>query len=92
MIVLDELGHTTTPSREDLADAVADVGVVAVPYRLLDEGKDLPAWHHLVSGSRNTIHEQGRSVRGATDSEEGVAEPDLVKRIVVWPGEPGAEN
>ena len=61
-------------------------------YRLLDEGKDLPAWHHLVSGDRDTIHEQGRSVRGATDSEEGVAEPELVKRIVVWPGEPGAEN
>ena len=61
-------------------------------YRLLSEGKDLPDWHHLVSGSRDTVHEQGRSVQGATETEEGVAEEDLVKRIVLWPGEPGGEG
>ena len=60
-------------------------------YRLLDEGKDLPAWHHLVSGDRDTIHDQGWSVQGATVSEERVPDANLVKRIVLWPGEPGAD-
>ncbi|MGQ5702158.1 YcgN family cysteine cluster protein [Sandaracinobacteroides sp. A072] len=38
-------------------------------YRLVEEGKPLPAWHHLVSGSRDTVHEAGASIRGWTVSE-----------------------
>ena len=60
-------------------------------YRLLSEGKPLPDWHHLVSGSRDTVHAAGLSVQNATQSEDEVAEEALVKRIVLWPGEPGAE-
>ena len=32
-------------------------------YRLVSEGKDLPDHHHLVSGSRQTIHDVGMSVQ-----------------------------
>ena len=33
-------------------------------YRLLAEGKDLPLWHPLVSGSAQTLTESGNSIRG----------------------------
>jgi len=57
-------------------------------YRLIAEGKDLPDYHHLVSGDKNTIHEQGMSVQDAVISEIAVHEDDLPSFIVQWPGEP----
>jgi len=57
-------------------------------YRILANGGELPSWHHLVSGSRETIHEAGMSVQGAVISEVHVPEDDHIKRIVIWPGEP----
>lgn len=57
-------------------------------YRLVANGEDLPDWHHLVSGSRESIHEAGMSVQGAVVSELNVAEEDHPHRIVIWPGEP----
>lgn len=46
-------------------------------YRLVAEGHDLYWWHHLVSGSRETVHEAGVSVRGRlTASEQDLAEPE----------------
>lgn len=57
-------------------------------YRLISEGKDLPDYHHLVSGSRDTIHEVGMSVQDAVTSEELVDEEHVPSRIVIWPGEP----
>lgn len=52
-------------------------------YRLLAEGRDLYWWHHLVSGSRRTVHESGVSVRGKTvDEREAGALDDHVVR---WP-------
>jgi len=43
----------------------------------------LPWWHHLVSGSKETVHQAGASVRGrcVTESRAG----PLDRHIVTWP-------
>lgn len=46
-------------------------------YKLVADGDELYWWHHLISGSRETIHAAGMSVRGrVTASEDDLAEPD----------------
>ncbi|MEX1031954.1 MAG: YcgN family cysteine cluster protein [Cellvibrionaceae bacterium] len=55
-------------------------------YRLVAEGKPLPEWHHLISGSRETIHAAGRSVKGRVLSEEYVHPDGLEEHIVHWVG------
>ncbi|MDJ0722250.1 MAG: YcgN family cysteine cluster protein [Desulfobacterales bacterium] len=54
-------------------------------YRLISEGKDLYWWHPLVSGSANTVHEAGVSIRGRVVPESDVAHSDLEERCVTWP-------
>jgi uncharacterized protein len=51
-------------------------------YRLLSEGKDLPDWHPLVSGSPDTVHSSGHSVRAKVVSARGIDEEDLPDYVI----------
>ena len=53
-------------------------------YRLRAGGRELPAWHYLVSGSRDSVHEAGASVLGRTLSEEYVHPDGFEEHIVHW--------
>ena len=56
-------------------------------YKLRAQGKELHWWHHLISGSRQTVHSAGISVRGRVGILEDELEiDDYPSRIVRWPG------
>jgi len=57
---------------------------VTCAYRLVDAGKPLPDWHPLISGSSESVHSAGISVKGRCISEEFVHEEDIDSRIVDW--------
>jgi uncharacterized cysteine cluster protein YcgN (CxxCxxCC family) len=45
-------------------------------YRRLYEGRDLAAWHPLVSGDPESVHRANVSVRGQTINEDALADPE----------------
>ena len=54
-------------------------------YRRLQEGQDLAWWHPLVSGTPDTVHQAGVSVRGRVTDERRAGQLD--HHIVAWPGQ-----
>ncbi len=54
-------------------------------YRLLHEGNDLPEWHHLVTGDKNSIHRVGESIAGRFVYSKTINEDQWEERIVEWP-------
>jgi hypothetical protein len=53
-------------------------------YRLLAAGESLPAWHPLVSGRAESVHEAGISIRGRTLSDEFVHPDGYDEHIIHW--------
>ena len=53
-------------------------------YRLRSEGLPLPGWHYLISGSPQTVHEAGVSIRGRAISDEYVHPDGYDEHIVTW--------
>ena len=45
-------------------------------YRRIHEGKPLPAWHPLLTGDPESVHEAGVSVRGQVISEAALEDPE----------------
>jgi len=73
-------------------DNVEDSAAFAPPscaYRLLLEGEELPSWHHLNSGSRESIHQQGQSVRHRVRFQREVIDDEIQDYIVEWPANMG---
>ena len=54
-------------------------------YRLLNEGKPLPIWHPLITGSRKSMIDSGNTITGKVISEDHVPEEALDEYIVHWP-------
>ena len=54
-------------------------------YRLLHEGRGLADWHPLISGTAETVHAAGVSMRGRTVSEFEVSDEDWEDHIIDEP-------
>ncbi|KIC50355.1 YcgN family cysteine cluster protein [Tateyamaria sp. ANG-S1] len=54
-------------------------------YRLVYEGKPLFDWHPLISGTAESVHAAGVSMRGRTVSEFDVADEDWEDHIIEEP-------
>jgi len=52
-------------------------------YKLLNEGKDLPSWHHLNSGDKELVHTDGHSVQGKVIFETDLDEDEYIEDFII---------
>jgi uncharacterized cysteine cluster protein YcgN (CxxCxxCC family) len=74
--------HCIKLRAEDLADY--HWLPVTCAYRLLAQGRPLEPWHPLLSGSPDSVHEAGVSIRGRAISDEFVHPDGYDEHIVHW--------
>ena len=51
-------------------------------YKLLSDGEKLPQWHHLLTGKRESIHEENESVLGKVILESELDEDESLEDYV----------
>ena len=68
---------------ETVADVI-DWMPSSCAYRLIHEGRPLFDWHHLISGSRETVHESGISVKDRCIPEYDINPDDLESYATDW--------
>lgn len=52
-------------------------------YSLIFKGLDLPSWHHLVSGNKDMVHQDGHSVRGKVIFEIDLDEDEEIEDFIL---------
>jgi len=50
-------------------------------YRRLADGKDLPEWHPLITGDKNSVHDAGISMMGRAVPEKDVDDWDVLQLL-----------
>lgn len=53
-------------------------------YRRLNEGKNLPTWHYLNTGSRSSVREARKSAAGRCISELDINEDEIDEYVIRW--------
>ena len=79
--------HTQVPDCISMdADSVGTISWLpkTCAYRRVAQGSDLAWWHPLVSGSQDTVHSAGISVRGKVLGEGHVHEDELEAHLIHW--------